>query len=205
VLQEREFERVGSNQTRHADVRVIAATNRNLEELVEQNRFRQDLFYRVNVVPIFLPPLRARRNDILQLADFFVARYSERIRRKVRRISTSAINMMLAYHWPGNVRELENCIEYALLMSTDGVIDGHCLPPTLQTPESSSTIRTGTLQAQVEVLERDLIVDALKCTTGNMSAAARQLGITPRMIRYKVKNLGIDCQLFQTSDQEGDP
>lgn len=196
VLQEREYQRVGGNRTLKADVRVIAATHRNLEELVEQGQFRQDLYYRIHVVPIFLPPLRDRRNDILLLADHFVAKYSQRLGKSVRRISTPAISMMLAYHWPGNVRELENCIEYAVLMSTDDVIHGHNLPPSLQTPEGSSTVSRGTLGAQVQLLEQDLIVDALKCTGGNMSAAARQLGITPRMIRYKIKNLGIDYQHF---------
>jgi Nif-specific regulatory protein len=201
VLQEREFERVGSNQTRKADVRVIAATNRDLETAVERGQFRPDLYYRINVVPIFLPPLRERRNDILLLADHFVAKYSQRMARRVVRISTPAINMMLAYHWPGNVRELENCIEYAVLMATEGVIHGHNLPPSLQMPEAAAPGRDGTLQTQVQLLERDLIVDALKCTDGNMAAAARQLGITARMIRYKVKNLGIDCQVFQTTDR----
>jgi Nif-specific regulatory protein len=196
VLQEREYERVGSNKTRQADVRIIAATNCDLEALIDRGQFRHDLYYRINVVPILLPPLRERRNDILLLADYFVAKYSRRMARKVVRISTPAINMITAYHWPGNVRELENCIEYAVLMATDGVIHGHNLPPTLQMPESDHPERDGTLQTQVQLLERDLIVDALKCTSGNMAAAARQLGITPRMIRYKVKNLGIDYQKF---------
>jgi Nif-specific regulatory protein len=196
VLQEREYERVGSNKTRQADVRIIAATNCDLEALIDRGQFRHDLYYRINVVPILLPPLRERRNDILLLADYFVAKYSRRMSRKVVRISTPAINMITAYHWPGNVRELENCIEYAVLMATDGVIHGHNLPPTLQMPESDHPERDGTLQTQVQLLERDLIVDALKCTSGNMAAAARQLGITPRMIRYKVKNLGIDYQKF---------
>ena len=196
MLQEREYQRVGGNRTYKADVRVIAATHRNLEELVERGEFRQDLYYRIHVVPIFLPPLRDRRNDILLLADHFVAKYSSRLGKNVRRISTPAITMMLAYHWPGNVRELENCIEYAVLMSTDGVIHGHNLPPTLQTPQGSSTVSRGTLSDQVRLLEQDMIVDALKCTGGNMSAAARQLGITARMIRYKIKNLGIDYQQF---------
>jgi Nif-specific regulatory protein len=119
----------------------------------------------------------------------------------VRRISTPAINMMFAYHWPGNVRELENCIEHAVLLSTDGVIHGHNLPPTLQTPDASQTAPVGSLRARVGLLEKDMIVDALKCSAGNVSAAARQLGITPRMVRYKIKRLGIDYQhLFDQRD-----
>ncbi len=192
VLQEREFERVGSNRTIKVDVRLIAATNRDLEAAVEEGRFRQDLYYRINVVPIFLPPLRERKNDILLLADFFVSKYSKKMNKNVCRISTPAINMMFAYHWPGNVRELENCVEHAVLLSSDGVIHSHNLPPTLQTPDESRTAPIGSLKSQVELLEKDLIVDALKCTGGNISAASRQLGITARMVRYKIKNLGIE-------------
>ena len=117
VLQEREYERVGSNRTLKANVRIIAATNRELETAVEAGLFRQDLYYRVNVFPIVLPPLRERKDDILLLADHFVAKYAQKLGKDVRRISTPAINMMAAYHWPGNVRELENCIEYAVLLS----------------------------------------------------------------------------------------
>jgi Nif-specific regulatory protein len=195
-LQEREFQRVGSNKTRSADVRVIAATNRELESAVEQGEFRQDLYYRINVVPIFLPPLRDRRDDILLLADFFVNRYAKKMGKPVRRISTPAINMMFAYHWPGNVRELENCIEHAVLVSTDGVIHGHHLPPTLQMPESPSSISAGSLPARVALLEKDMIVDSLKATRGNISAASRQLGITARILRYKLKKLHIDYRRF---------
>lgn len=193
ALQEREFERVGSNKTIKSDVRIIAATNQDLEARIESGVFRQDLYYRVNVFPIFLAPLRERKDDILLLADHFVTKYSLKMGKNVRRISTPAINMMFAYHWPGNVRELENCIEYAVLLSDDGVIHGHNLPPTLQLPASSEANVAGTLKARVCVLERDMLTDALKSTEGNIAAAARQLGITARMARYKLKQLGIDC------------
>jgi Nif-specific regulatory protein len=196
VLQEREFERVGSNKTIKADVRVLAATNCDLEEGVEAGTFRQDLYYRINVFPIFLPPLRDRKDDILMLADHFVAKYAQRMGKDVRRISTPAINMMTAYHWPGNVRELENCIEHAVLLSGDGVIHGHNLPPTLQMPDGDETLRLGSLKARVAILERDMITDALKACGGSVMAAARQLGITARMVRYKIKKLGIDYQQF---------
>lgn len=192
ALQEREFERVGSNKTIKADVRVIAATNQDLESRVANGLFRQDLYYRINVFPIILPPLRERKNDIMLLADHFVARYAKKMSKDVRRISTAAINMMFAYHWPGNVRELENCIEYAVLLSNDGVIHGHNLPPTLQLPEPSEADNAGLLKTRVHILEKDMLVDALKSCGGNVAAAARQLGITPRMVRYKLKNLGID-------------
>ena len=137
LLQEREFERVGGDQTLQADVRVIAATSCDLEACVEAGTFRQDLYYRIHVFPITLPPLRERRGDILLLADHLVAKYARKLGKEVRRISTPAINMMLAYHWPGNVRELENCIEHAVLLTTDGVIHGQSLPPTLQLPDGS--------------------------------------------------------------------
>jgi len=199
VLQDRQFERVGSNETRKANVRIICATNRNLEKAVEAGEFRPDLYYRINVFPIFLPPLRERKDDILLLADHFVERYSNRMGKDVRRISTPAINMMVAYHWPGNVRELENCIERAVLLSSDGVIHGHHLPPTLQTSDFCDTVGAGTLSERVALFERDIIVDALKRTDGNASAAARDLGTTARILRYKMKRLGVDYRAFRAA------
>ncbi len=198
VLQERQFERVGSNRTIKTDARIITATNRDLEKAVEQKVFRQDLYYRVNVFPVFLPPLRERKDDILLLADYFVERYSKKMGKDVRRITTPAINMMVAYHWPGNVRELENCIERAVLLSTDGVIYAHHLPPTLQTSDASDTIGTGSLRQRAGLFERDIIVDALKRCNGNLAGAARDLGSTARIIRYKVKELGIDYRKYHT-------
>ena len=137
---------MGGTATIRADVRLIAATNRVLEDLIQREQFRQDLYYRLNVFPIHIPPLRERRTDILLLADYFAERYSLKTHKNVRRISTPAIDMLMAYHWPGNVRELENCIERAVLLSDDDVIHGHHLPPTLQTAESSGTVPRGTLQ-----------------------------------------------------------
>lgn len=194
VLQEREFARVGSNRTLTANVRIIAATNRDLEREVNDGRFREDLYYRINVFPVYMPPLRERRSDILVLADHFVTKHAKRVGKDVRRISTSAINMMFAYHWPGNVRELENCIQHAILVSEDGVIRGHNLPPTLQTPTVSEITEGGSLTTRVNALEKDMIIDALKNTNGNISAAARELGITARMVRYKLKKLEIDYE-----------
>ncbi len=196
VLQEREYERVGSNRTVKADVRIIAATNQDLEARVASSQFRQDLYYRIHVFPIALPPLRERREDILLLADYFVAKYAKKLGKPVRRISTPAINMMFAYHWPGNVRELENCIEYAVLLASDGVVHGHHLPPTLQMPVAGEIVERGTFKARIELVERDLITDAVKTCHGSVTAAAEQLGITPRMVRYKIKKLGIDHQKF---------
>ena len=197
VLQEREFERVGSNRTLKTNARIIVATNHDLEKAVEYGGFRQDLYYRINVFPIFLPPLRVRKDDILLLADHFAELYSKKMGKDIRRISTSAINMMVSYHWPGNVRELENCIERAVLLSSDGVIHGHHLPPTLQTSETSGTIGTGSLKERTDLFERDLIIDVLKQCNGNLAAAARDLKTTARIIRYKVKELSIDYKRYR--------
>lgn len=193
VIQEREFQRIGSNKTIRSDVRIITATNRNLEDAVRQGTFREDLYYRINVFPIMLPPLRERRNDLLLLANYFVRQFSGRMSIPIHRISTTAINMLLAYHWPGNVRELENCIEHAVLVSTDGVIHGHDLPPTLQTPDPiGERSAGGTLKTCVAILEKDLIIDALKRSEGSIARASEELGLTSRMVRYKIQNLGID-------------
>ena len=192
VLQEREYERVGSNTTRRADVRIIAATNRDLEKAVLETSFRSDLYYRINVFPVSLPSLRERKGDILLLADHFVGRYAKRTGKDMHRISTAAINAMMAYHWPGNVRELENCIEHAILLSTDGVVHAHNLPPTLQLPDVSDRPPAATLKAQVQILERDMIIDALKRYEGSVAAVSRELGVTARMVRYKIQRLGIE-------------
>jgi Nif-specific regulatory protein len=197
VLQERQFERVGSNKPLRTNARIVVATNRDLEKAVAAETFRQDLYYRINVFPIFLPSLRNRKNDILLLADHFVELYASKMKKDVRRISTPAINMMVAYHWPGNVRELENCIERAVLLTTDSVIHSHHLPPTLQTSDASDTVGTGSLEERINLFTRDLIVDGLKRCDGNLAAAARDLATTPRIIRYKVKELGIDYRRYR--------
>ena len=195
ILQERQYARVGSNQIRDADVRIVVATNRDLESAIANGDFRQDLYYRINVFPIALPPLRKRNNDILLLANTFVERFARQMNKDVNRISTCAINMMMAYHWPGNVRELENCIERAVLVSDDVAIHGRHLPPTLQLPVPESK-PCGSLKAEVNALEKDLIIEALKRAQGRVSLAADELGITSRMIRYKIKNLNIDYARF---------
>ena len=198
VLQEKEFERVGGTKTVKTDVRVIAATHRDLNELISKGEFREDLYYRINIFPIHVPPLRERQSDILLLADFFVERYSKANNKNIRRISTPAIDMLSAYHWPGNVRELENCIERAVLLSRDGVIHGHHLPPTLQTAEASGTVHTGTLEEALEEVERDLILDALKSSRGNQAQAARSLRISERKMGLRIDKYQIDPSRFKT-------
>ncbi|HZE99465.1 MAG TPA: nif-specific transcriptional activator NifA [Planctomycetota bacterium] len=198
VLQEREFERVGGSTPIKTDVRVIAATNRDLEAMISEGKFRQDLYYRLNVFSIHLPALRERKADILLLSDFFVEKYVKANRRSVKRISTPAIDMLMSYHWPGNVRELENCIERAVLVSNDEVIHGYHLPPTLQTAEASGTVTSGPLQAALDNVEREMITESLKSCRGNMAKAARILGMTERLMGLRVKKHGIDSRRFRS-------
>jgi len=191
VLQERELERLGGTRTIKVHVRLIAASNKNLAEAVEQGVFREDLFYRLNVYPIYLPPLREREADVLLLADYFLEKYSQEYQKDIKRISTPAIDALVQYHWPGNVRELENCMERAVLICDDHVIHSYHLPPTLQTAEETGTQQSKSLQEAMEIFERELIIDALKSQRGNMRKAAQALDTTERIMGYKVKKYGI--------------
>jgi Nif-specific regulatory protein len=191
VLQEKEFERVGGQRTIKIDVRIIAATNKNLEQAVEEGSFRGDLYYRLNVFPVYMPPLRERKTDILLLSDYFLEKYSKENGKDIKRLSTPAIDMLMAYHWPGNVRELENCIERAVLLCDGGVIHSYHLPPTLQTGMESGTLPELSLEDAVANLEREMIIDALKNTRGNITAAAQVLKTTVRKFAYKSKQYGI--------------
>lgn len=201
-LQEKTFERVGSNETHSVDVRILAATSRNLEELIVKGLFREDLYYRLNVFPIHMPDLKDRKSDIMLLAEHFLDKYSKTHNKQVKRISTPAINMMMSYHWPGNVRELENCMERAVLTSSDGVIHGYNLPPSLQTGQATNTAVVSLenktdLEMMVATYEKELIVEALKMKRGNVAAAARLLNTTPRIIHYKLEKLVIDPKKFK--------
>ncbi|HEX5658909.1 MAG TPA: sigma 54-interacting transcriptional regulator [Polyangiales bacterium] len=191
ALQSRVIDRVGESRGRAIDVRVVAATNADLERLIQDGRFRDDLYYRLNVFPIYLPALRDRKADITLLADFFLERYAKEHNRDVRRVSTPAIELMSAYHWPGNVRELENCIARAVLLSTDGVIREHHLPPTLQTGKSSGTTKNGSLHDVMMAYEREILLEAMKNAGGNQSQAARALGTTPRILGYRLRRHGL--------------
>jgi Nif-specific regulatory protein len=197
VLQEREIERLGGTSSIRINVRLIAATHRPLETLMEEGKFRADLFYRLAVFTIFAPPLRERKPDIMLLADHFLEKYSREQGKAIRRISTPAIDMLTSYHWPGNVRELENTIERAVLVCDGGVIHGHHLPPTLQTAEASDTVARQSLAESVEAFERDLLQDALKTSRGSCARAARLLGTTERIFNYKVRKYGVDVRRFK--------
>ncbi len=197
VIQEREFERLGGDETFPANVRLVASTNQAVEDAVADGRFREDLFYALNVFTIFLPPLRERKADILLLAEHFVEKYGAEHNKHILRISTPAIDMLTAYHFPGNVRELENAIERAVLVCDSNVIHGHHLPPTLQTAEVSGTQVRGTLESAVAAFERDLIQDTLKSTRGNIAKAAVMLDSTERILGYKIKKYGVDPRRFK--------
>jgi len=197
VIQEREFERLGGTETIKCNVRLIAATSTNLEESVKKGKFREDLYYRLNVFPIYLPPLRERKDDILLIAEHFLAKYSSANHKTIKRISTPAIDALMSYHWPGNVRELENTIERAVLMCEGEVIFAHNLPPTLQTPQSSKTQIGDSLETLVGNFEKDLIIDALKSTKGNKSKSALMLKTTERVLGYKTEKYGVDFKKFR--------
>ncbi len=197
VLQEREIERVGGSRTLKIDVRIVTATNRSLEDLLQTGQFREDLYYRLNVFPLHLPPLRERKSDILLLADYFIEKYNKKNRKNVKRIATSAINLLMSYRWPGNVRELENVIERAVLLASNDVILGIHLPPTLQTAESTGTQPSGTLQETMDRVERELILDALKSAKGNYSKTAKALGITERIMGLRIKKYNLDKEFLR--------
>jgi Nif-specific regulatory protein len=198
VLQEREFERVGGTGTIKADVRIVAATNKDLERALNEGTFREDLYYRLNVFPIYLPPLRERKADILLLTEHFIAKYAREHNKEIKRITTPAIDMLMAYHWPGNVRELENWIESAILMCDDKVIHSYHFPPTLQTAEASGTQIRAPISTSLMNYERELIIDALKSARGNKAKAARLLSTTERIIGYRIKKLNIEPRKYRS-------
>lgn len=193
VLQEKEFERVGGEKTIRVDVRLIAATSRNLEELVSGGKFREDLYYRLNVVPIFLPPLRERREDIPVLTEYFLKRYNEENRKTVR-LASDVLGLFMDYHWPGNVRELENTIERLVVMAGGKVGTSADLP--LNIKDQSIRAKYGpqikdALPSTIEDIEKAKILEALDRTAWIQAKAARVLGITPRQIGYKIRKYNI--------------
>lgn len=196
VLQEKEFERLGGVQSIKSDVRIIAATNANLEEMVQQGQFREDLYFRLNVFPIYMPSLRMRKTDIILLADYFLEKYCQSHEKQIQRITTPAIDMMMEYHWPGNVRELENCIERAVILCNEGAVHSYHLPPTLQTGTKTQTLPLN-LETAVENLEKEIIMDALKQTKGNIRNAAKLIGITVRKFSYKAARYNISYKNYR--------
>jgi transcriptional regulator with PAS, ATPase and Fis domain len=208
ALQESEFERVGGIKTLRVDVRLIAATNRDLKALIADGRFREDLYYRLNVVPISLPALRERREDIPPLVSHFVEKYNRRLGKKVERVEEEAMQLLLSYSWPGNIRELENLMERSVLFADGPVILAASLPDSLRekgaapTPvaalgplgaiaaPSGASMKEIVRLAQAE-LERELIARALEETGGNVTRAAKKLQISRKSLQVKMKELGL--------------
>ncbi len=198
VVQDREFQRLGGVKSITCDVRLVVATNKDLETAVAERTFREDLYYRLNVFPVYLPPLRERRTDILLLADFFLTKYAEENGKNIQRISTPAIDLLQQYHWPGNVRELQNCIERAVLICDEDSIKSYHLPPSLQSADSVDPDRTLSFTEAVANFERELIVEALKQTNGNQTRAAKLLQTSLRIVNYKIHNYGIEPKKYRT-------
>lgn len=197
VLQAREFERVGGTQTIRTDVRVIAATNRDLEQEVTAGRFRSDLYYRLNVFSITVPSLRERRVDIPALAEHFLKQCLREHRGAARQFSQHALDLLMGYDWPGNVRELANTIERAVVVAEGDTIQHYHLPPAIQTARPAQHVQSGSLFETVDTFEKDLISRALQETRGNRCQAARALGISERVLSYKIKKYSLDCTKFR--------
>jgi Nif-specific regulatory protein len=186
ILQERTFERIGGSETIHVDVRVIAATNCDLKKLVDEGTFRQDLYYRLSVFPIVIPPLRERKIDIMLLADHFAKRFSEEYGKPMPSFSVSTTNILNSYTWPGNIRELENTIERGVILSNDNVIHSYHLPEEMQHIPGIIPRRLGTLPEVLESIEKEMIIEELKRSKGNMAKAAKNLGITERIMGLRI-------------------
>src|ERR1017187_5949425 len=194
VLQEREFERLGSNVTRHIDVRVIAATNQDLRAALEQGTFREDLYYRLNVVPLNIPPLRERKQDIPFLANHFVQKLAPDAGCQVESIADAAIEKLMGYHWPGNVRELENVIERSLVMCAGTRLEAADIKlesAPRKTPQGDSHFLPEGMS--LDEYEKDIIREALRRADGNKSQAARLLGLTRNALRYRLTQMGMEA------------
>ncbi len=195
VLQEQKFERVGGSQTLEVDVRIIAATNKNLEESIMNGGFREDLFYRLNVITLEIPPLRNRRQDIQSLLEHFLNVYAKENKKKKFSFSKEAWELLTRYDYPGNVRELQNIIQRAVILSRHEIITTNELPLILKKPPDENTLSSKniirTLPEQVDQLEKDQIFEALRTNNNNQSKAAKQLGISERNLRYRLKKWGV--------------
>jgi two-component system, NtrC family, response regulator AtoC len=207
VLQEREFERLGGTKTLKVDVRLLAATNRDLRAALEQGTFREDLYYRLNVVPIDIPPLREHKEDIPDLANHFLARFAKDSEREIGGITAAALKSLMEYHWPGNVRQLENTIERAVALSSGPMIDASDIhldraAPSAAFTNSSAASESGAASAAgvgflpegltLEQWEDELIREALRRANGNKSQAARLLGLSRNALRYRLGKMGVE-------------
>ena len=205
VLQEHEFERLGGTRTLRVDVRVIAATNRNLPQMVANGLFREDLYYRLNVVSIDMPPLRDRKDDIHQLAMFFLRRFSGELKKRLDGLSPDAHKLLMRYNWPGNIRELENAIERAVLLTEGPLLTSIDLrlgelSTTQPSGDASPVVKIPPTGIALEEIERQALIEALKMSNWVQKDAAELLAISPRVMNYKIKTLGIDYARRPTAD-----
>lgn len=201
VLQERTFERVGGGKPVTVNIRVIAATNRDLSAMVAASNFRQDLYFRLNVFPIMIPPLRDRGSDIITLAEHFVARFARENNKEIKRMATPVINMLMSYSWPGNVRELENAMERAVILSDDGVIHAYHLPLSMQSPVIPQANMASNLEARLAAVEYEMLVETLALHKGNVTKAANELKLTRRAMGLRMAKYDLDYRKFR-SEQE---
>ncbi len=198
VLQQKEFRPIGDENLKHADIRLVAASNKDLDQMVKEGRFREDLFYRLNVVNLQLPALRNRKSDIAVLARYFCGKFSEKFSMPEKQISQAALQKLTDYSWPGNVRELENCLERLFLLSKGQVIELSDLPEQiisfipLQSGDTNSSEASLSLKKNCEILESNLIKEALIRTSGNRTHAAKLLEISHRALLYKIKDYGLN-------------
>lgn len=198
ILQEREFERIGGHQTIKVDIRIIAATNRDLQAMVKEGTFREDLFYRLNVIHLILPPLRDRREDISLLANHFLQKFSSENQRDIIDIDPMAMSLLTAWSWPGNIRELSNVIERAVVMNSGPIIFSEDLPPQIRQPVcNAGEVKTApvgerNLKEEIKRVEKRIIMEVLEQQEGNRTRTALMLGISRRALMYKLQEYGID-------------
>jgi len=201
VLQDKEVTRVGDVEPIKIDVRVITATNKDLEKAMESGEIREDFYYRLNVFPINIPPLRQRRTDIMLIAEHFLEKFSKEHSKKINRISPAVIDVFYSYKWPGNVRELENCIERAVIMCNDEILQINHLPSSLQSVDTSSMVSCNDdagFKEKVSSFEKKIIMESLYKTKGNVSMAAQYLKTTQRILGYKIEKFNIDVTAFKS-------
>ncbi len=201
VLQEREFERLGGTKTIKVDVRLIASSNRDLWEAVQKNEFREDLYFRLNVVNIHLPPLRDRKEDLPLLVEHFIKKFNKKFNKEVTGVSQQTLALLYQYPWPGNVRELENCIERAVLLSPGNLITPEELPPQILGQFEKESFHSKNLDEVIQEVEKKMIVDALRKAQGIQAKAAKILGINERSLWHRVKKYKIDVKPFKMKQQ----
>ena len=194
MLQQREFERLGGTRSLHFDARVLTATNKDLEQAIKNGEFRQDLYYRLNVVSVVAPPLRERLDDIPLLAIYFAAKYAEKCKRGLKGISPEARTQLLSYSWPGNVRELENAIEHAMVLGTGDEIVPDDLPEALREAQSVPG-DSAQYHGRINQLKKQMIIDAVAKAKGNYTEAAKALGVHPNYLHRLIRNLNIKAEV----------